>query len=30
MVAVGDLTGPQATAALDAPLGLVPRDQADC
>jgi membrane carboxypeptidase/penicillin-binding protein PbpC len=30
MVAVGDLTGPQAAAALAAPLGIVPRDQAGC
>lgn len=30
MVAVGDLTGPQAKAALAAPLGIVPRDQAGC
>jgi membrane peptidoglycan carboxypeptidase len=30
MVAVGDLTNPQAKAALAAPLGIVPRDQAGC
>jgi membrane peptidoglycan carboxypeptidase len=30
MVAVGDLTAPQAKAALAAPLGIVPRDQAHC
>jgi membrane peptidoglycan carboxypeptidase len=30
MVAVGDLTSSQAKAALAAPLGLVPRDQAGC
>jgi membrane peptidoglycan carboxypeptidase len=30
MVAVGDLTAPQARAALAAPLGIVPRDEAHC
>jgi membrane peptidoglycan carboxypeptidase len=30
LVAVGDLTGSQAKAALAAPLGIVPRDQAGC
>jgi penicillin-binding protein 1A len=30
MVAVGDLTSSQANAALAAPLGIVPRDQAGC
>jgi len=30
MVAVGDLTTTQANAALSAPLGIVPRDQAGC
>ena len=30
MVAVGDLTTTQANAALSAPLGIVPRDQAAC
>ena len=30
MVAVGDLTSSQATAALAAPLGIVPRDQGGC
>jgi penicillin-binding protein 1A len=30
MVAVGDLTGAQAAAALAAPLAIVPRDQAGC
>jgi membrane peptidoglycan carboxypeptidase len=30
MVAVGDLTAPQAKAALAAPLGIVPRDEAGC
>jgi penicillin-binding protein 1A len=30
MAAVGDLTGSQAEAALAAPLGIVPRDQAGC
>jgi membrane peptidoglycan carboxypeptidase len=30
MAAVGDLTSAQATAALAAPLGIVPRDQAGC
>jgi membrane peptidoglycan carboxypeptidase len=30
MVAVGDLTSAQGTAALAAPLGIVPRDQAGC
>jgi hypothetical protein len=30
MAAVGDLTSSQAKAALAAPLGIVPRDQAGC